>query len=622
MIRKLIHSSFEIDLSNLKLNIVRENHWFSDTFFTKFSFPFELELTDELDALLGFISRHNSKGKITYIECKYYHGDVIEDAIFEVLRKTDRISCELSFGYDQLPSFTKKLAELPLDKFELPEGVDIYNHAETIIPQSWPDVNYNFPQIHTDKIDPESDDVFIDFEKIINNYKDGEFLINEVIEEGGESIAYNRNIMQPLPAALHILKKGFEDAGLTLEGEILDDERISKALVFADVDYATTVTQESETIITMSEDFTETGVVSIPISNNSFPTSASFNRYLTTVAIDNPGRYRVIGKVNLFLIPGAATSVNIKYRNQIIWQFNFNVINSSLVIPINVNVVFDTLADLLPNTITIESYQRKTTEKIIFDLAINPIRLHDAEGNAIPTIINRNEIDLTKSVPDMLFEDFVKVFKNWFNYGLDVVGSVATMYKVKNKIRSNATIDLSEYDVKFPQVEFSKGTSFLLKFADVDSADYKFLKVFQSIDGVKTSSFKEDDKTTSTEINALPLPLLVRNGVQTAHAFEQNNSKPYFVIYDGLTNGLNLCKDPSDLLLPAVHAEDHEQFNNYRINAEGYIWNFTTIGEKLLQLKPQSTIFAYGKNFVVKTINDTEVSPGIFDIEIDCLSLE
>jgi hypothetical protein len=158
--RKLIHSDFELDLSNFKLSVVKENFWFSEEFFTAFSFPFEMELTDELDALLGFISRYNSVDPKVYIECKHYHNNEISDAILEIEQLQDRISGSIRFGYDQLPNFDKKLSELPLDKFELPSGTDIYEHAETIITQTWPAVNYNFPQIHTDKIDPDNDDVF------------------------------------------------------------------------------------------------------------------------------------------------------------------------------------------------------------------------------------------------------------------------------------------------------------------------------------------------------------------------------------------------------------------------------------------------------------------------------
>ncbi len=616
--RKLIHSNFQLDLSNYKLSVVRENFWFSEEFFTKYSFPFEVDITDELDVAFGFITRYNATNLLTYIECKYYHNNAVEDAILEVEQVQDKISCVVYFGYDQLPNFEKKLSELPLEKFEL-SGINIYQFAEFIIPQTWPAVNYNFPQIHTDKIDPDNDDVFFAFQKIINNYKDGAFLINEVITEGAEEVTYNRNIMQPLPYLLHVLIKLFEDVNLTLSGDILTDERFQNQLLYGDVDYATTVTQESVSIITMSEDNVESGNVSY---GGFFGGVYNFNRYLTTQVIANPGRYRLIGKITVFPLNNVRAYVVIKYRNQIIASLN---VGGGMVFrarTYNVNVVFDTLADLLPNQITIESYQGRSTDKVIFELDLNPIRLHDAEGNPIPSIINKNEIDLTKTVPDMNCGDFIKLIKNWYNYDLDVQGNLAIMNKVENQINYSNAIDLSQHEVKYPLRKFQKGSSFLLKFADVDNKEYSFLPVFQDVNSISNSSFVTTDKTTTIEIAALPLPLLVRNGVQTAHAFESNNSKPYFVIYDGLTGGLNLSKDPFNILIPQVHDTAYKKWFNFRINSTEFSWSLRMFAEEFQILKPKSKVFAYGRYHIIKTINDTEVSPDLFEIELETATLE
>ena len=623
MTRKLSHPNFELDLSIYKISVVRENHWFSEDFFTKISFPFDLELTDKLDQILGFISRHNTTAKNTLIHCKYYHNDTVEDAIFEVEQLMEKLSGNLEFGFDQLPNWEKKLSELPLQKFELAPGTDIYAHAETIITQTWPAVNYNFPQIHTDKIDPDNDDVFFAFEKIINNRKAGAFLINEVITEGAEEVTYNRNIMQPLPYWLHVLKAGFLDANLILAGDILNDVSFKKKVLFADVEYYTTVTQESISIIQLSEDKVEVDTISQQQSDGSFR-SFTFFRYATSVNIPNPGRYRIIGKIRMYGIPGNVIYVRIKYRNQVIFDTSYYQIapTGSIGVTRTVNVVFDTLADLLANDITVESWQANSVDQVIIDLNINPIRLHDFEGNPIPNIINKNEIDLTKSVPDMTFGDFVKVVKNWYNYDLNIVGDLAVMNLVENQINYNNAVDLSHTEVRYPSRKFKKGISFLLKFQDVETKDFTFPVVFQNVNGIVNSSYVTNDKTNTIEINALPLPLFFRNNVQTAYAFESNSSKAYAVLYDGLTAGNNIAKDPFEISLPEVHKRGWYRWFLLRINGEEYAWPFSAFAEKLLKLKPTSKIFAYGKYHVVKSINDVEVSPGVFDIEIETVTLE
>lgn len=72
----------------------------------------------------------------------------------------------------------------------------------------------------------------------------------------------------------------------------------------------------------------------------------------------------------------------------------------------NIDIVFETLVDLDENFITIESIQAISNDYIIYELDINPIRLHDNSGEAIPTILNPNRIDLTKAVPEQTFGEF------------------------------------------------------------------------------------------------------------------------------------------------------------------------------------------------------------------------
>ena len=164
--RKFIHSNFEIDLSKLKISDVQENPWFTDKFFSKFTFPFEMDLSEENDINFGFISFYNANSHQTIFKGKYVHRNIMEDAVLEIEEVSDKITLSLSYGFDEFPNFKKKLSELPLDKFEV---TNIYNHAATIISQTWPAVNYNFPQLHIDKID-NTQAPWEAFEKIINNY--------------------------------------------------------------------------------------------------------------------------------------------------------------------------------------------------------------------------------------------------------------------------------------------------------------------------------------------------------------------------------------------------------------------------------------------------------------------
>ena len=613
--RKVTHSKFELDLSQFKISDTEENSWFSDSFFTKYSFPFDIDLVDDLNVALDFIEHHNSSPEL-YYEVMYTHNNFISKAIFEVEQLQQKLTCTLRFGFESLPSFGKKLSELSLQKLVLPSGTTIYDHANAVVVQTWPNVNYNFPQVHTDKISTD-DSQWSAFEKIINNRKDGSFLINEVDEI--EEVTYNRNIIQPLPYFLHILQRGFADDGYVLAGQILDDDLIKKATLYGDVDYFSIVQFDSIFLYKMKEDATETGSV---ISPGTFTVNTSFSVFSiqsnTTIVnplvnfrkfeynenLPNKGKYRISGTFSLVNNRFIDSYFRIKYRNTVIYEFKINKkftqdyydrVFRFNVHEFAVDTTFETLSDGLADDITIEIYTSDTwlTDKTFLDISIDMYLLNDQSGNPLSTVINKNEVDLKRAVPDMLFDDFVKGIKNWFNYDITkVVGNTIYMDRIEDNVNHNDALDFSMFEVKYPVRKYSKGNSFLLKFSDIDSKEYTYLPVFQNQSSVVSSNYKVDDKTTTIEINALPLPHTSRNGVQTAHAFENNNSKMYLVPYNGLVGGNNYSLPINEYLIPAVHKSYWEKWFDFRINSVNYIWSFKCYVEKLESLTSKSKIRA------------------------------
>lgn len=609
--RKLIHSRFELDLSTFKISDTEENNWFSDSFFTKYSFPFDIDLTDDLDVAFDFISLYNTNPQ-TYFQVKYVHNNQLEDAIFEIESHQDKLSCTLRFGFEQLPSFDKKLSELSLDKFALPEETDIYEHAETIITQTWPDVNYNFPQIHTDKYDVE-ENKWEFFEKIINKRVDGSFLINEV--DTIEEISYNRNIMQPLPYWLHILERGMADAGYTLSGKILEDERIKKACLYGNVDY-------------FFKNMLNEYHFNVRTTHYSEFTSYSNKKYRAlyyrTETITGIGLYKLTGNILTFSLPTEIAYARIKLNGTIIYEINRpknqeDTVENRLHSP---NINFETF--ISENIIEMEAlgnYDVLNTNNGVFNISIDPLLYYD-DKTIFVTIINENKIDLTRAVPDITFGDFVKVVKNWFNYDLSVKDKLAIMNPIEDEINYDNALDLQFTQVKKPLRKFNQGTSYLLKFQDIESKEYKYLPIFHSIGNVLTTGYVTNDKTTTIEVNALPLPLLVRNNIQTAFAFENNESKVYLVPYNGIYNGNNLSQPIDDYLIPSVHAQYWRKWFDFRINSIPYIWNFVTFNETILDLKIKNKIFAYNNYHIIKNINRTEIKPDLFEIEMETQALK
>ena len=256
-------------------------------------------------------------------------------------------------------------------------------------------------------------------------------------------------------------------------------------------------------------------------------------------------------------------------------------------------------------------------DRLIMDLSINPIRLHDTSGTAIPTVLNPNQIDLSRSVPDITFGELVTTLKNWFNLSVDFFENEVIIDFVQDAVANAPIKDYSDFEVMTPVRKLQKGNSYLLQFQEVNSKEYVFLPVFQNNSIIANSGYKTNEKTTEVTINGYPLPVTFRNGIQTAHAFEQATDKVQLVLYDGTTDGLNLAKDSSDLLMPSIHELFHKEWFNRRINSQVFEWNFLADSFDLFDKTVKDKINCYGCVHLVKTINKTEISPEIFEVEIE-----
>ena len=612
--RKIFNDRFTMNLSNLKISDTEENSWFSDNFFTKYTFPFEIDLTEEMDIALDFISLYNTAPSTLY-NCKYSHNDKIEDAVLEIIEVTDRLICELRFGLEFLPSFDKSIRELTLEKFDLPEGETIYEHAEEIVSQTWPDVNYNFPAVHTDKYDT-SESVWTYFEKVINKRTESGFVENDVFSGASR----NKNIMQPFPYLLYLLKKALNDDGYELGGDILNDDLVKKMIVFCSKDYFVRYEVEYLNLLINSEDRISNHPVMTPMG---YP--VVFSYYKKTQALSYQGIYHLEGKVKMQLFRGCTSFIKISYKGNNFAFFqktlpddNFFGNPLGYTEEFDVNFLFYAFESALPNEIVIESFQYATSDLIISDLTCNLITLYNEDDLPIPTINNQPRVDLTKSVPDIKVSELFTIVKNYLNYDFSrIEGTTIFLDSVKIDLPTNDAINLSELVPIRPRRKMNQGDSYLLKFTDIDSTVYTYDKVFQNKTDVLTTGFNADDKTNTIESNCLPLPVIDRNGILTAHSFENNDDKVYFVIYDGLNEDTNHSLPNNDYLLPVVHERYWYSWLEFRINAEFLFFSFTAHNEFVKDIRAKKLCYCYKNFHLIKTLERTEIAPDLFEVNIE-----
>jgi hypothetical protein len=141
--------------------------------------------------------------------------------------------------------------------------------------------------------------------------------------------------------------------------------------------------------------------------------------------------------------------------------------------------------------------------------------------------------------------------------------------------------------------------------------------VFHSVNGVVTEKYKTDEKTSEIQINGYPLPVVNFGGITTAHAFEEVSDKLQLVIYDGLTNGLNLAKNSDELLLPNIHTAFWKKWFDRRINSHSFQWSFIADSYELLNKGIKDKINCYSCNHLIRTMSKTQLDNKLYEVEIE-----
>ncbi len=636
MIIKLILRQLELDLSNYEFTFIEENNWVKDNTVSKYTFPVEISLTNEQDEALGCISEQNLSAYDTLLDAKFYVFGEVHEAVFEIERITGKdLVGQIRYGFEEFPNFNKRLSELPLFREAL--LVSIYTHAEEIIEQTWPAVNYNFPQVITDSIDVDSEQ-WQYFEGVINNYRDGEFVTNEFDVENNEQI--NRNIMLPVPYLLYVLQVGFADAGLGLAGEILEDTYYKKATCFALNEFYKSFTTYSETYSLNANEYVE--IVELPVMSSFLQGQIigydEYANYSVSINLPEPGRYKIAGNVIVrgkrrtpFLVNEISTA-KFSFNNDTKWNgIAYSSINSyrEEFYTVDFNVDYSGVE----GDILFESFQfpkgivngDEDLEAMVMDVTLTQLARLDTNGELVSTLVEVTTIDLSKSVPDMTFGEFVFAALKKRNYGYDIEGGSVSINK-KNiaTVNNQNAVDLSPFEVSSPERNFNKGKTFVFKQFEFEHPEYKSQKILINNNGYVINEFTTPQDAEEITVNAIALPLK-SVGVKTAHGFLDDYSKLQLVLYDGLTNGLNLAKDPSAINHLNNYLDDYEEWFNFLRSSINYNWVFEASHEELSDLKIRSVIYAYRQYHIIRKLSrKTFVSQdkGIqleYDIEAETL---
>lgn len=612
---KISHSSFEINLDDSSFTMVEENNWFTDSFVAKYTYPFTLSWTRELKIAFQFLNELSTAGVNTLYDVVFFAFEMEHEAVLEIKEASDiNLVLEVRYGLEEFPNYGKKLAELPLHNFEL-DGENIYAHALNKIPLLNQD--YNFPAVHTEAFDTDSEQWEF-FEGLYNNFDGTNFRENTY--DGINDIQQNRNVMQPMPSLLYVLKKGFEDAGYTLVGDVVDDADIKKQLLQIKSDYYSTIQDVEKTeVVVKSDEYAEL------IDQG---TGVSYGRYAKVETVTGPGRYRISG--NLFI--RAYGFVFVSPANATL-KFNGEYLATYGTFDREKFILVDHTVDILPGQVSANlefyslQYHRPTSggtvveDATILDITITKLTSYGVDGAPEPTLINPTTIDLTKCVPDITFGALHTFVKNLKNFETIINGDTIAMNYIRPKAIDNVPVDMEFSEVRHPRRKFNKGKSFVLKYADSGSEEYESGAILIDGTGVTTKPFTEPKDAKTTLIDGILLPVITKSSKTTAFDHSNTTTKIQLVEYNGLQGGYNFTVVPIGLNIHELYAMHYSTWFDFLLNGVTFIWRFYATMQKLKELRVNRQLFAYGTYHIPTRLSRQKISDQNVLVEIETTAL-
>lgn len=591
-----ICDDFTLDLTGKALNWTEENSWFLPDFVLNSTFPSDLDYTE--DPYFLIFKNYNDFNPITRYDGQLQKSNgKLSPAYLEIEESGERLKFTIRDGIESFPTWNKLISQLPLGTVNPPEGMLL--HAMGIIPQTFPSVNYNFPAIQCLDLYKDLQTFNEAFHGYYNklNFDGTAFIPN--IEVPELNTFANHNIVYPMPYWIHVLRKGVEDAGYSLQGDIISDPDFLKAVMpIRKIDFA----ERPETV----EWFVgESDVVD---------SDGNLRAYQSEISLLPNTRYRIKG--NLYYVSGQAPFqflywARFMMQNNTVWSVHLPTNPSQCIV--------DFIIEPSPTerTLVFQGNWFLFTSNMpdVFEGFIIPTHIYEEDGTLVPAIANFNNVDLAAQLPEITFGDLVKILKAWKNYDFDLKeGKVVVMNLIEKEMVRDNPVDLRQFCVRTPKRKYEQQGSYIVRFSE-ENEEHPFVMTFVSLDTVQTSinenDFPKNDHTQDIIINAVPLPVLPMapigpgdGNMLTAKMITDDPSKPCLVLYDGLNSeGMNWTKPPDDLLTPVLVERYWFRFMMFMIKSILFSWKMEGLISEFANLTRKSIVFAYNNFMVVKVLN-------------------
>lgn len=602
-----------LDLSSVNFSTQENNSMMSDKTFTKFFFPFEVNIDDTFFHAFGDYLSDESRDVETVVEGFLFHENKTFKANLTIESTEGNIlTGQIDYGLEEIPNYEKKLSELPLEKFKVD---DIYSFAETIVLKKWPKTNFNFPRIFTNRYG--SDDIWDSFNGYYNDSKIENNLLKftrNYIDNVGE--IFNCNIIHPCPHPIYILKTGFKDAGYDLIGDILSDPDLQHRYIFSGTEYFTMKSQIRLIAQATQMDYYEDEAANLLINGHTY--GMRKRKYSRTLSNLIPGNYKIQGSFRIQSFYGKIVC-KIICNGVVLWQHDqyytqgfldkIFPVDTSIGLNQNINYV-SFFVEYIPLNTDSSDY-----DVLNFQLTSDVLIDENASEEDTKVVNNLNEIDLSKAVPEMTFGDFVNCIKSWFNYDIDVVGTKIYMNRLGKNEPTNIQ-NFSEFAVKNPKKTFLQKRSFIIKFPEMDSP-YTLDSMYYDYKGSKINGLKKED-TIEIDINGYPLPVSKPKDISVPTAIDVLESSDVvgLVFYDGLVDGQNNSKSVPGCAHPELFNKNFLTFLRQRTKGIQYQWQKEVNAERFSQISIKNYIFCNNNIHLIVSLNKDKVGDNTNQIDI------
>lgn len=470
-----------IDISDISFSIVKKSPiFFKDE--GSFSLSFNLPNTPKNNKIFDFPSRISSYNHPTSktFPCKIsFSGTPIADDFIQIQQSSNNVF-EAFLKLDN-GNFYSDISGMFIDEIDYGDDIalgstpqDVLDHALSIISQSYPSVNYQFPTIYNPDFFGEDKTFNPDFNDVLNSY-DGvndEFYNNSIQADPSKD---NLQTLLPLLYLSFVLMKLFNHFGFQLEGDFFADSELATLLIYnnksLDLKEKKYFLRASRTSI---QNIVEADLIYFDDDSNA-PNEDEDNKYNPVTGkytISSRGYHNVVVtvKVNNFSDPAIVTgylrkdsvnldSITLPNGTEVVHSFTFYATDAD---------IGKDISYLVKDEDEVISFDVATAEIILTSISISNLNIFS------------KTLNLNNHIPKILIPDFLNAITSAFCLAFFINNSSGKSYikLIKNIINDNTIIDFSDNCMPDPQVLFT------------DYEGYKFDFSWSSKDALTTDNFK------------------------------------------------------------------------------------------------------------------------------------